>query len=99
MRMPNHPVALALLQLADIPVAAPSANLSGNPSPTTAAQVESELSGRIAAVVDGGVCQVGVASTILDVSGDVPVILRQGTITRAQLEQVIGKPVLDGTVS
>jgi L-threonylcarbamoyladenylate synthase len=50
-------------------------------------------------VVDGGVCQVGVASTILDVSGDVPVILRQGTITRAQLEQVIGKPVLDGTVS
>ena len=98
-RMPNHPVALALLQLADIPVAAPSANLSGNPSPTTAAQVESELSGRIAAVVDGGVCQVGVASTILDVSGDVPVILRQGTITRAQLEQVIGKPVLDATIS
>ena len=98
-RMPNHPAALALLKLADVPVAAPSANLSGNPSPTTAAQVEQELSGRIAAVVDGGVCQVGVASTILDVSRDVPVILRKGSVTKVQLEQIIGQPVLDGTVS
>lgn len=98
-RMPNHPAALALLKLADVPVAAPSANLSGNPSPTTAAQVEQELSGRIAAVVDGGVCQVGVASTILDVSREVPVILRKGSVTKAQLEQIIGQPVLDGTVS
>ncbi len=98
-RMPNHPVALALLKLANVPVAAPSANLSGNPSPTTAAQVERELSGRIAAVVDGGACQVGVASTILDVSRDVPVILRKGSVTKAQLEQVIGEPVLDGTAT
>ena len=98
-RMPNHPVALSLLQLAKVPVAAPSANLSGNPSPTTAAQVEQELSGKIAAVVDGGVCQVGVASTILDVSRNVPVLLRQGSVTRKQLEQVLGKTVLDGTIS
>ena len=72
---------------------------SCEPSPTTAAQVESELSGRIAAVVDGGVCQVGVASTILDVSRNVPVLLRQGSVTRKQLEQVLGKTVLDGTIS
>ncbi len=96
-RMPNHPVALKLLQLADIPIAAPSANLSGNPSPVDAAQVQQELSGRIAAIVDGGTCDVGVASTILDVSGAVPVILRQGTVSQEQLEQMIGIPI-QGTV-
>ena len=98
-RMPNHPAALALLKLADVPVAAPSANLSGNPSPISAAQVEQELSGRIAAVLDGGICEVGVASTILDVSRDVPVILRKGSVTQEELEQITGQPVLDGTVS
>lgn len=94
-RMPDHPVALRLLQLAGIPVAAPSANLSGNASPANAEQVQLDLTGRIAAVVDGGACSVGVASTILDVSGDTPVILRRGTITREQLEQVTGVQILD----
>lgn len=88
-RMPNHPTALTLLQLADIPVAAPSANLSGNPSPTTAQQVAKDLDGRIAAIVSGGSCNIGVASTIVDISTDTPVILRQGGITSAQLEQVL----------
>lgn len=92
-RMPNHPVALQILQLAKVPVAAPSANLSGNPSPVDAAQVQRDLNGRIAAIVDGGTCEVGVASTILDISGDVPAILRQGVITKEQLENVIGKQV------
>lgn len=98
-RMPNHPVALKLLKLADVPVAAPSANLSGNPSPISAAQVEQELSGRIAAVVDGGICEVGVASTILDVSREVPVILRKGSVSKEDLERITGQLVLDDTVS
>lgn len=89
-RMPDHPVALQLLQMAQVPVAAPSANLSGNPSPTDALQVQKELDGRISAIVDGGICRVGVASTILDMSGTNPVILRQGSITKEQLEQVLG---------
>ena len=89
-RMPNHTVALALLELANVPIAAPSANLSGNPSPTTASQVAADLDGRIAAIVTGSVCNIGEASTIVDVSGDVPVILRQGAISAMQLEEVLG---------
>lgn len=89
-RMPNHAAALELLRLADVPVAAPSANLSGNPSPVTAEQVAHDLDGRIAAIVDGGPCKIGEASTILDLSTDPPVILRQGAISKEQLEQVSG---------
>lgn len=89
-RMPNHAAALELLRLADVPVAAPSANLSGNPSPVTAEQVAHDLEGRIAAIVDGGPCKIGEASTILDLSTDPPVILRQGAISKEQLEQVSG---------
>jgi L-threonylcarbamoyladenylate synthase len=92
-RMPNHAVALALLELANVPIAAPSANLSGNPSPTTAAQVAADLDGRIAAIVTGSVCNIGEASTIVDVCGDVPVILRQGAISAMQLEEVLGIPI------
>ena len=92
-RMPNHTVALALLKLANVPVAAPSANLSGNPSPTTASQVAADLDGRIAAIVTGSICNIGEASTIVDVSGDIPVILRQGAISAMQLEEVLGIPI------
>ena len=92
-RMPNHAVALALLELANVPIAAPSANLSGNPSPTTAAQVAADLDGRIAAIVTGSICNIGEASTIVDVCGDVPVILRQGAISAMQLEEVLGIPI------
>ena len=92
-RMPNHAVALALLELANVPIAAPSANLSGNPSPTTAAQVAADLDGRIAAIVTGSVCNIGEASTIVDVCGDIPVILRQGAISAMQLEEVLGIPI------
>lgn len=88
-RMPNHPVALKLLTLADVLVAAPSANLSGNPSPTEAEHVAKDLDGRIGAIVAGGSCQVGVASTILDISGDVPVLLRQGIVAKNELEKVL----------
>ncbi len=96
-RMPNHPVALRLLRMADLPIAAPSANLSGKPSPTAVSHVEHDLSGRIAAIVSGGSCAVGVESTVLDVSGNAPVILRPGGITREQLEAVTGEPVIYAT--
>lgn len=77
-RVPAHPGAAALLRAAGLPVAAPSANRSGRVSPTTAAHVMEELSGRIAAVLDGGPCAVGVESTVLDLSGAGAVLLRPG---------------------
>ncbi|MCR4440662.1 MAG: L-threonylcarbamoyladenylate synthase [Peptococcaceae bacterium] len=89
-RMPGHPVALALIREAGLPVAAPSANLSGYPSPTRADHVWEDLAGRIDAVIDGGPTGLGLESTVLDVSGEVPVILRPGGVTRELLEETIG---------
>lgn len=89
-RMPDHPAARALLAAAGVPVAAPSANRSGRPSPTRAAHVVDDLGGRIAAVVDGGPTGVGLESTVLDVTLAPPVLLRPGGVTREQLEAVIG---------
>ena len=89
-RVPAHPGAAALLRAAGMPVAAPSANRSGRVSPTTAAHVMEELSGRIAAVLDGGPCAVGVESTVLELSGAGAVLLRPGGVPRAAIEAVIG---------
>ncbi len=89
-RMPDHPVALALIRAAGVPVAAPSANVSGKPSPTAAEHVLEDLAGRIPAVLDGGETGVGVESTVLDVTTDPPVILRPGGVTREELEAAIG---------
>lgn len=92
-RMPQHPVALELIRLAEIPVAAPSANLFGNTSPTRATHVLEDLDGRIDAVLDGGPSQVGVESTVLDVSpedGGEMLIYREGAITLEQIEVVAG---------
>lgn len=94
-RMPDHPVALALLREAGVPIAAPSANRSGRPSPTTASHVLADLEGRIAGVLDGGSTGVGVESTVLDVTVEPPMILRPGGVTREQLEAVIGTVALD----
>ncbi|GEB31295.1 MULTISPECIES: L-threonylcarbamoyladenylate synthase [Brevibacillus] len=94
-RMPAHPVALALIKQAGVPIAAPSANRSGRPSPTTAAHVLADLDGRVAGIVDGGATGVGVESTVIDVTVEPPVILRPGGITREQLESVIGPVELD----
>ena len=94
-RVPAHPVALALLQAVGRPVAAPSANRSGAVSPTTAEHVLSGLDGRIAAVVDGGPCEVGVESTVLDLSGPRPFLLRPGGVSREAIEAVVG-PVGQG---
>jgi L-threonylcarbamoyladenylate synthase len=90
LRMPAHPLALALLRETGRPLAAPSANRSGRVSPTTAAHVLDELAGRIAAVLDGGPCAVGIESTVLDLSGAMPTLLRPGAITREELERLVG---------
>ncbi|TFB19243.1 threonylcarbamoyl-AMP synthase [Filobacillus milosensis] len=90
MRMPDHPHALSLLQASKLPVAAPSANRSGKPSPTTADHVYHDLNGRIAGIVDGGPTGVGVESTVLDCTLATPMILRPGGVTKAELEAMIG---------
>ncbi len=94
-RMPDHPVALDLLKKAGCPTAAPSANLSGKPSPTTAEHVREDLDEKIAGIVDGGPTGVGLESTVLDVTGEIPQILRPGGITREQLEEVVGEVSVD----
>ncbi|HEV7268592.1 MAG TPA: L-threonylcarbamoyladenylate synthase [Falsiroseomonas sp.] len=90
-RVPAHPVALELLRLVDRPVAAPSANRSGQVSPTTAAHVMAGLAGRIAGVLEGGNCTVGVESTVLDLTGAGAVLLRPGGVPAAAIEAVIGR--------
>jgi L-threonylcarbamoyladenylate synthase len=84
-RMPSDPVALALLQTVGIPVAAPSANRSGRPSPTSAQHVIDDLGDSVDLVVDGGATRLGVESTVVDARGDRPIVLREGTVTREQL--------------
>lgn len=92
-RIPNHPVALALLRAAGRPIAAPSANRFTQVSPTTAQHVISSLGDRVDVVLDGGSSDVGIESSVCDLSGLEPTLLRPGMITRAQLERVLGKPV------
>ncbi|NWQ40963.1 threonylcarbamoyl-AMP synthase [Bacillus sp. EB106-08-02-XG196] len=97
-RMPDHPVALALLKKCQLPIAAPSANSSGKPSPTNAQHVMEDLNGKIAGVLDGGSTGVGVESTVLDCTEEIPVILRPGGITKEQLEAVVGEVQLDAAL-
>lgn len=94
-RMPDHPVALALLNEVEIPVAAPSANRSGKPSPTTAEHVWRDLAGKIDAILDGGPAGIGVESTVVDLSGEVPALLRPGGITLEQLRETLGEVKVD----
>ncbi|WP_428910115.1 L-threonylcarbamoyladenylate synthase [Niallia sp. Krafla_26] len=94
-RMPDHQVALALLEQVDLPIAAPSANRSGKPSPTMAQHVKEDLDGRIAGIVDGGPTGVGVESTVVDCTTEIPVILRPGGVTKEQLEDVVGEVLYD----
>jgi len=91
LRVPDHPVALALLRAFDSGIAAPSANRFGRISPTTAAHVREELGDKVALVLDGGPCEVGIESTILDLSRDTPVILRPGAISADDIARVIGR--------
>jgi len=92
-RQPDHPVALALIRRAGRPIAAPSANASGSISPTTAQHVEDSLGNRLALIVDGGPCRVGVESTVLDLTQADPTILRPGGVSAQELEAVLGQSV------
>ena len=97
-RMPNHPVALKMIEAGGGYIAAPSANTSGRPSPTTAQHVADDLDGKIEMILDGGSVGIGVESTIVDLSTGVPTILRPGYINKAMLEEVIGKVEVDPTL-
>jgi L-threonylcarbamoyladenylate synthase len=94
-RMPDHPVALQLIEKSGVPIAAPSANLSGKVSPTNANHVFVDLNGRISGIVDGGETGVGVESTVIDCTGDVPLILRPGGITKEDIVEIIGRVEYD----
>lgn len=98
-RFPSHIVAKKLIQCAGIPIAAPSANLSGRPSPTKAEHVLQDLDGKIDCVIDGGSVGIGIESTIIDMTSDVPMILRPGYITKEMIEEVLQtKVVIDPAI-
>ncbi len=97
-RMPSHPVANAILKTCGIPIAAPSANLSGRPSTTRASHVIEDLTGRVDLIIDGGDVPIGVESTIIDLTQDVPVMLRPGYITLEQLRSVLGEVIEDPAI-
>ncbi|MBQ9936648.1 MAG: threonylcarbamoyl-AMP synthase [Lachnospiraceae bacterium] len=94
-RMPSHPVALELIRESGLYIAAPSANTSGRPSPTLASHVMEDMNGRIEMILDGGAVGIGIESTIVDLTVDVPVILRPGFITKSMLEEIIGEVTID----
>ncbi len=94
-RMPDNQVALELIKAAGVPIAAPSANSSGRPSPTFAGHVLEDMDGRIDMIIDGGQVNIGIESTIVDMTSEPPMILRPGYITRSMLEQEIGEVAVD----
>ncbi len=98
-RMPSNPIALALIEKAGIPVAAPSANSSGRPSPTLAKHVVEDLYGKVDVIIDGGITRVGVESTVLDITVNPPVILRPGGVTLEQLKRLLGRVIIGSTLS
>ena len=98
-RCPDSPITREIIRLAGVPLAAPSANISGKPSTTTAEHVRHDHDGRIAAIVDGGACRVGVESTIVDLTGPQPRLLRPGGITPEQLVEILGELTVDKAVT
>lgn len=97
-RIPSHPVARRLLELSGVPVAAPSANTSGKPSPTTAQHVFDDLHGKLHSIIDGGSCQVGLESTVVDMTREVPTVLRPGGITPDMLLSVLDEVAVADSV-
>ncbi len=97
-RFPSHPVAREIIRASGTLLAAPSANRSGSPSPTTAEHVHADMDGRIDAVLDGGACDVGVESTVITVADGVPRVLRPGGVTVEQLREVLGEVEVDDAV-
>ena len=97
-RMPSDPVAAELIRLAGVPVAAPSANTSGRPSPTMAEHVYQDMNGKIDMILDGGPVGIGVESTIVDVTGEIPMLLRPGAITMEMLRETVGEVEIDPAI-
>lgn len=98
-RYPSHKVALDIISASGVPIAAPSANTSGRPSPTRASHVIEDMDGKVDMIVDGGEVGIGIESTIIDVTGDVPMILRPGYITKAMIEELVGPVLVDKVVT
>ena len=98
-RCPGHPLALAVIRAAGVPVAAPSGNLSGRPSPTCARHMLEDMDGRIDAILDGGACGVGVESTIVDLTTPAPRLLRPGGLPLERLEEALGTVAVDRAVT
>ncbi len=97
-RMPDNIIAKAIITYAGVPIAAPSANISGRPSGTKIDDIRKELEGRVSAIVDGGETQIGLESTVVKVVDEVPIILRPGKITPEEIEKVAGKVIIDKNV-
>ena len=97
-RMPAHPIALKIIEESKVPVAAPSANTSGKPSPTEAKHVIEDLMGKVELIIDGGSSKIGLESTVLDLTVAPPMILRPGGITKEQLEEVVGEVNIDRSI-
>jgi len=95
-RLPSHSIANALIKLSGTAIAAPSANLSGSPSPTTARHCIADLDGRVDMIIDGGSSMIGIESTVVDLSGEIPVVLRPGGITPDDMRSVIGEVIYGG---
>ncbi|MBQ9233601.1 MAG: threonylcarbamoyl-AMP synthase [Lachnospiraceae bacterium] len=96
--MPSHPVAMKLIKESGVYIAAPSANTSGRPSPTLAEHVIEDMNGRIDMILDGGAVGIGIESTIVDLTGETPTILRPGYITKKMLEEIIGDVLIDRAI-
>ena len=92
-RMPSHPVVQAVIRRSGVAFAAPSANLSGRPSPTNAADTFADMNGRLPLILDGGECTYGVESTVVSLAGKTPMLLRPGYVTREEMERVLGEEV------
>lgn len=97
-RMPENKIALELIRLSNTPIAAPSANISGRPSPTSAKHVIEDLSGKVDMIIDGGDTGIGLESTVLDLSGDIPMILRPGGVTEEDLRKIISNITIDSSI-
>ena len=97
-RMPSNKIANALIREANLPIAAPSANISGRPSPTRASHVYEQMNHRVSGIILGNDCTYGLESTVLDLTGDIPIILRPGSITKEQLEKELGRVDLDSAL-
>jgi L-threonylcarbamoyladenylate synthase len=97
-RMPNHPIALELIRAAGGYIAAPSANTSGRPSPTIAEHVREDLDGKIDMILDGGEVRIGLESTIVDFTDEIPMLLRPGYINMEKLEEILGEVLIDPAI-